>query len=143
MFERELMLPVGRGTYLKQIGASAAISQFQLWFGVSAALVLSWLLTAAEGHRFDLLAEALAISAASQICLFGLIAWVSTFGSLGLAALASMLVLPLPLVLPIWLLTGSMTHPTLIAISAVVTLPAVGLLLVYVAHRRWLRADFD
>jgi hypothetical protein len=140
---RESLLPVQRKSYLRQLGAAAALSQFQLWAGMSAALVLWSLLVGPRPVELAPLGGVLAFSAAFQVAVFGVVVWAARYRSkaLGICALFS-LFLAVQLLQLRWVAVGSqgqLTHVLWIAgIIAV-----LGLLITRDAYRRWLLADFD
>ena len=57
----EIMLPVQRRTYLKQVGMAVAISCLRTWGGMSVAFMLWWITAAPEPLRFGLGGERLGV----------------------------------------------------------------------------------
>ena len=87
---RELMLPVDRVAYVRQLGLAAATSQFQLWCGIVVAAILWWQTLATQPPRLDAVAMMLAVSALCQFWTFGLFAWFARYRSQGLYVLGMM-----------------------------------------------------
>ncbi len=139
----EASLPVARKSYLRQLGAAAALNHCQLWGGVAVALVLWWLLVGPRPFPRAMLASVLALSAAFQVGVFGVLVWTARyrsriFGVLGLMAL----VLAIQLFHMWWsmLLPGPLPYKVE-CLAAIMTL--LGLLMIGDAYRRWLVTDFD
>jgi hypothetical protein len=145
----ELLLPVERTTYIRQLGTAAAISHFQAWAGMSAALVLWWLLIGPRPLQLALLGEALGFSAAFQVGVFGVVVWISRYRvgirwALGLMAMCSGAVVAFAVQLA--QIGGSSSSPRQLPHQAmwIAGIVAVcGLLMTFDAYRRWLVADFD
>jgi hypothetical protein len=144
----ESLLPVERKCYIRQLGAAAALSHFQLWAGMSVALVLWWLLIGPRPLQLALFGGVLAFSAAFQVALFGLVVWIAWYQAKarGVFVLFSVLfAAQFPLLLW-WVRRWSVDSPgqlpqEVIWIAGI--LAVLGLLLTYDAYRRWLKADFD
>jgi hypothetical protein len=142
---RELLLPVQRKSYIRQLGTAAAVSHLQLWAGMSLGFLLSLLLTGPRPIQLAVLAGVLASSAAFQVAAFGLLVWVARYRTpvlLGLVVMA--LVMAMQSVQMAWTQwsPGQSHLPYhLIWIAAVIAV--VGLLITWDAYRRWLVADFD
>jgi len=148
----EIMLPVERRTYLREVVMAAAISHLRTWGGMYTGFMLWWLTAAQEPLQFGLMATVLACSALAQIGLFGI--------GLCLISLAKPYS-PLMVIITFSAIWGVFGFP--IAISAVglheslppglcnFLLPLAGaalfamfgLLLTWLAYRHWLAADFD
>jgi hypothetical protein len=93
---RELLLPVQRAAYLRQLGLAAAVSVIQWWLAITATFAL-WAFVFAPGSiDISLLAGLIVASALVQIPLFGVLAWLARYRSaavcITLATLAGMLV---------------------------------------------------
>jgi hypothetical protein len=148
----EIMLPVARQTYLREIVMAFAISHLRMWGGMYTGFMLWWFTAAQEPLQFGLMANVLACSALAQVGLFGvglciislakpyspqmvIMAFGAIWGVLcsAIAAWVAMLrVSPLPALRDsLWPLAGA----GLFAMF--------GLLLIWLAYRRWLVADFD
>jgi hypothetical protein len=136
----ELVMPVVRRTYVKELGAAAALSGFQVWAGMCTALGLWWLLTAGQPRQLGMLANILLISGACQICMFGAFACLASFRSKALAILAILLVVPQILLIAQIVTDTDAQYKTLLAAGITATL---GLLFIWIAYRRWLKVDFD
>jgi hypothetical protein len=148
----EIMLPVARQTYLREIIMAFAISHLRMWSGMYAGFMLWWFTAAQEPLQFGLMANILACSALAQVGLFGvglciislakpysqqmvIAAFRATWGVLGSASVAWVAMLR---VSPLPALRDSLWPPASAGLFAI-----FGLLLVYDAYRRWLKADFD
>lgn len=144
---RELLLPVARRDYIRQLGAAASVSVFQIWIGTSVALTLWWLLVGPRPISIALFGGALAYSAAFQVVFFGVMAWVSRYRSkiLGIAVLltiffVSQILTQLSQFRRIVASPEQLLHDVL-WIAGVITV--FGVLITIDAYRRWLRAEFD
>ncbi len=138
----ELLLPVERKSYIRQLGTAAALSHFHLWAGMSMALALWWLLVGPRPLQLALLGGVLAFSAAIQVAAFGVLVWVARYRS---AARRFFLVMTF--------FFGAFTAFIGQHVQTRGTLPSklwitgvlfvLGLLITFDAYRRWLVADFD
>lgn len=139
---QDLMMPVRRDSYLKELGMSFASSQFIVW-AVIMAVSITWMCTATEKTSPDSLAYATTYSIMMQIWMFGLAAWILSFRSVYLTFIImniAVIFTATPIlafeekILMQWrsfiLLFGGL-------------LAAVGLLLTWWGYRRWLVADFN
>jgi hypothetical protein len=152
----EIMLPVQRRIYLKQVGMAVAVSWLRKWGGMCAVFMLWWITAASEPLRLGLVVNVLACSALAQVGLFGMV--------LCLAWLAQRepperLPLLLPLVvgaiggvvsIPIALVAVMLNESPLLGLGnfllplgGAALFAMFGLLLTWFAYRRWLVADFD
>ena len=77
----ESLLPVERKSYIRQLGTAAALSHFQLWAGMSVALVIWWLLIGPRPLQLALFGGVLAFSAAFQVAVFGVAVWMARYRS--------------------------------------------------------------
>jgi hypothetical protein len=145
----ELLLPVERKTYLRQLGAAAAASHFQLWAGIGAALMLWWILAGPWPLQRAPLGNVLAFSAAFQVATFSVVVWLARYR----AAARWFFMLTT-------FFFGGFTAFTLQYVKALAAnsspkqLPheilwvagilfVLGLLITFDAYCRWLAADFD
>ena len=139
---RDLLMPVRRDAFLRQLGTAAAIGQFQVWTAVVIANILLMLTVTQEPHPL-LLAHAIAFSALSQIWMFGLTVWIMRYRSLVLNVVGMMFAL-YSTMMPMIVLDGPPLkewQPILLPIGAILAI--FGLLLTWSAYRRWLVADLD
>jgi len=138
----ELLMPVERSDYIKQLGVGVAISQFQLWVAANAAVIMCFLIVD-EKPTLDTVTGWLVFSALSQVLQFGMAAWFLQYRSF------------------VWLFPGTtiaiylswmpamafetrlftMWWPVLLLISCLFA--ALGALLTWRAYHRWLKMDFD
>ena len=139
----ELLLPVSRSAYVKQLGIGTMLNQFQAWCVLNAAAILWWFFAIRGEIPVAGAVSILAISALWQFWFFG----VGTLLSLPQFQLN-------PMVGALWLAS---LVPLLIALAIarpfaewqieVITLSAIlafiGVLATKAAHRRWLVADID
>jgi hypothetical protein len=133
---RELLLPVDRGAYLRQLGAALAVCQLHVWAVMTGVLVAWWLLTASEPVAWGRLACGLPISVLLQIWIFGVHVWLARYRSvlwsaLGLYAAST----PLPL---FFLLPAELGGLGPIALAVAGVLALLGVLIMWDAYRRWL-----
>jgi len=144
----DLCMPVDRSSYLKQLGAAAALGHFQLWFGMSAVAVLGCFLTTEQRpeQRPGLadVALMLASSALMQVWFFGLGVWLSRFRSMGLIMVMMLLGFALAQAVVIFLFMcepRSAWHSYQIPIAGLFAIG--GAFFIYHAYRCWLAADLD
>lgn len=142
----EVLLPVDRAAYLRQIGTLAAVVHFQLWSAMGVAAGVFW--CAAGGQSFSLanLVGLLIASGLAQLGFFGLIACFLPNRSnllvlVAVAAFVSAMIMPMLQGESIIGGKGTAVMPIILSLAAV--FGAVGLVLTYVAYRRWLAMDFD
>jgi hypothetical protein len=142
-FSHELMMPVSRDAYLKQLGMSAAVNQLFLW-GAAIASIILWMFTAAGEPHPELLVYVIAFSALVQIWIFGLAVRLLRFQSIGLIILVSVIAL-ISTMIPLVALEAAPSpiqwRPFLLIIGGLFA--CLGLLLTWRAYRRWSVADFD
>ncbi len=152
----EIMLPVERRNYLKQVGIAVAISCLRTWGGMYAAFMLWWITAAPEPLRFGLVLNVLACSALAQVGFFGMglcLAWLAKRESpqllpilLPLVVGASWGVLGFPILV---VCVGLNQSPlpgvgnSVVALVGAALFAAFGLLLTWFLYRRWLVADLD
>ena len=147
----EIMLPVKRRTYLKQVGTAVAISWLRTWVGMGAAFMLWWITAAPEPLRLGLVVNVLACSALAQVGLFGIVLCLAS-----LAQRESTQRLPLLLPLVGGAIGGVLALPTIGLVYVALSLGSFlgplagaalfalfGLLLTWFAYHRWLVADLD
>jgi hypothetical protein len=138
---RELMLPVARVAYVRQLGLAAAASLFQVWGGMAIAAILWWQTLAAQPMRFDAAVRMLAVSALCQFWMFGVLAWFARYRSQGAYTLGMM-----GAMIPAQMLAAfsneAMISVGFWAFPAAGVMAVLGLLITWDAYRRWLRADF-
>lgn len=139
---RELLMPVSRSTYLKELGLAAAISQFQAWGAISVAATLWWFVGLQSQIPVASLVSILLITALSQFWLFGLVVLlplqpgsIKAVLGVGFAAIVPLLVA--------WAVARPISEWQygLIALSAVLAI--LGLLATWIGYRRWLVTDLD
>jgi hypothetical protein len=146
MIGRELLLPVERGLYLRQLGAAAAISQVRCWSAVSVATLVWWLAVGRESVSAGTIADMMAISALSQVWLFAAAVWLMRHRNV-VVVTGVMLSFGIGLLAPI-VTQGFTAAPRLaewrsLVWAAVGLLAILGMFLIWAAYRRWLVADFD
>jgi hypothetical protein len=146
IMSRELLLPVERGLYLRQIGTAAAVCQLQSWSAVTVATLFWWLVVVPESVSGSTIAGILAFSALSQIWLFAGAAWLIRHRRL-VVTLGVLTSLAIGLLTPI-VTDGFTAAPRLaewqyLVWTATGFLTLLGAFLSWAAYRRWLVADFD
>lgn len=140
----EVMLPVGRRAYAWQLIAALAASYFQLCGVVLASTLLWWLVVVATPAPLGYIASLAAAVLLVQICQFGVLVFAYTATSLRIVHGAALIV---TMIGSTMLITGGASMgefqllPEVLPIAAGAA--ALGVLLVYIAYRRWLVADFD
>lgn len=139
----ELMLPVDRRSYVRQFVAGMALGYFQLWGVICIPLVLWWL-TVAQLPSSVYLEGVVAVASLFQLWLFGVTIFTWSATSSKLVQIALLLIFgcgPLMLFLrgcdDLHFQLRSGTLPMAFGAAA------LGVLLTYIAYRRWLAADFD
>ena len=143
---RELLLPVARGLYLKQLGTSAALCQIQCWSAVTTATFFWWLVVVPESVSGGTIAGIVVIGGFAQIWLFAAAAWLMRHQKMVLA-------LGLIVSLAVGFLAPTVTNGFTVAPwrtewrdalgIAVVVLTLFAAFLIWAAYRRWLVADID
>ncbi len=143
---RELLLPVERGLYLRQIGAAAALWQLYFWTAVCAATLL-WLLVVVPGSvPGSAIAGILVISALSQVWLFALAVRLKWHHRM-MVALGVLVSGAIGLLAPI--AAGGFTGENwriewrIAALVIVAILTVFSSFSIWTAYRRWLVTDFD
>ena len=147
MFERELLMPVDRKSYIRQLGTAAALSQFLLWGGISIAMALWYWLSNADlqPQQLSKLAVVLVFSGAFQVGFFGIQAWIAQYRSYRLNSVIMGILIGVAQIPLFRLLSRSssttcqLVHETMWIASSIVL---VGLLITFDAYRRWLKTDF-
>ncbi len=144
---RELLMPVGRSDYLRQLGAAAGLTQLQLWGTMSVAAILCMLTIAEPTSQFVAIANLLVISGLSQIWLFGMIVWWTRCRSMILGILAIILAVAEPLFLNIVLAPieagGGLAEWQYATWSVAGLFALFGVLLLRNAYRRWWLTELD
>jgi hypothetical protein len=148
----EIMLPVKRRTYLKQVGMAFAISCFRIWSVRYTAFMLWWVTVAPEPLRLGLVVNVLACSALAQVGLFGIGLCLARLAKrdspyllpVVFGAIWSILILP---ILTVVYMLKELPLPGpgnfLVSLASAALFAMFGLLLTWFAYRRWLATDFD
>lgn len=139
---RDLMMPVRRDAYLKQVGMLVAYRQFTMW-GVIIAVSIVWMFTKTAKPSPEFLIYSISYSVIMQIWLFGLAVWILSFRSF----IMTFLIMNIGVVLsamPIMAFERQMMIPWRPLIMLFGGLLAViGLLLTWWGYRRWFVADYN
>jgi hypothetical protein len=141
---QDLMMPVIRDAYLKQLVMSFATSQFILW-GVFLTVSVLWIFSDPTELTPELLIFLISYSLMIQIWLFGLAIWVLSFRSDNITILI-MLIAAMLSAMPINIMTFEaqrMIQWRSLIMPLGCLLEATGLLLTWWGYRRWRIADFD
>jgi hypothetical protein len=139
---QDLMMPVRRDSYLKELGISIAFTQFIAWAMAIAASIV-WIFIAAAKPNPDFFIYSITYSLMIQIWGFGVFVWVcSSRITLGLLIFFIAAVLPLYFMLPFNANAQIMIIPRWPLIPGAI-LACLGLLLTWRGYRSLLVADFD
>ena len=139
----ELLMPVTRSAYLRQLGGAAALNELQLWAAMSTVAVACVLVTGNDGPPLATILDLLVISGLSQIWLFGVAVWWTRCQSCLLGLLVGLVAIFEPIVL-IGMLWGGLPAEWRYATWFVAGLFALfGLLLMRNAYRRWWWTELD
>jgi hypothetical protein len=140
---RELMLPVDRKTFVRQMGINAALNFFLFW-AIAWALLLACLSMISEKPlSAEIVIHLTLISAFCQVLYFGIAIWIARWSS----KLWSILAILVPLYLQMGLMAAATEYnsgslaPWMTLAAAFAAL--VGFIIAMDAHRRWLLADID
>ena len=140
----ELMMPVERATYLRQLAVAAGLSGIQLWSALAIAATVWWLLVLRQSLPLAAVGDLLLVSASFQVCMFGSIAWLARCRTwlTGMMAVGAAVGVMMPLVMTISD-AGTPADWQPLAWLAAAVFAVVGVVLIWTAYRRWLAADFD
>jgi hypothetical protein len=140
---RELLMPVCRPAYLKQLGMAAALSQFQSWAAISIVMTLWWFVGLQSQISGACIVSILLITALSQFWVFGsavLLLLQRSKLTVTTWAIAIMAIVSL-------MAASAVARPETefqLGITALSTVLAfLGLLATWTAYRHLLVADFD
>ncbi|MBN1909501.1 MAG: hypothetical protein JW818_07175 [Pirellulales bacterium] len=141
---RELLLPVTRRDYVRQLGGAALVNFLQIWVTVTVTMVVWWLLNRWRAPlESGVIIHLLFYSVVVQVLAFGLVVWatslrsrVSAYATLIVAIAGSQFVGMVCLMSP-----QDLPEYALPLIGA--TLAVIGLVFLWHGHHRWLAADFD
>ncbi|MEN6557165.1 MAG: hypothetical protein ABFC54_03190 [Thermoguttaceae bacterium] len=141
----EMLMPVARRDYLKQVATAAAIQQFWLWLWGAGIIVAWFCLFASPKNIGGLIGAVLLISDLAQVWIFGLAACFFRYRS-PMFVFLGMMVAMYPLVIPMVLYFGP--SPSIVAsrpflLAWIGLLALLGVLLTWWAYHRWLVADID
>jgi hypothetical protein len=137
----ELMMPVRRDAYLKQVGMLFANIQFT-WWGMMIAVSIVDISTKAVKPGPELLIYSFFYSLMIQVLLFGLAIWIFSFRSINIVTPLIMLIAFIFSVRNIPDLERQVMFPWWSLILGAL-LACLGLLLTWWGYRRWLVADFN
>ena len=139
---QDLMMPVIRDAYLKQVGISFATSHFILWGGFLTVSVL-WIFTEYTKPSPELLIFFISYSLMIQIWLFGFAIWVLSFRSINVTILI-MFIAAILSAMPISVMpftAQAMIQWRHFIMPLGCLLGAIGLLLAWWGYRRWVVVD--
>ena len=139
-FPHDLMMPVRRDAYLKQVGMSLLSSHFILW-GVFLVVSVLWTFIDPVKPAPEFLIFLIFYSLIIQIWLFGLAVCIISFRSGSITILIMAFVSTLS-AMPINMMAFKAQRIPIILMSGGL-LAVIGLLLTWWSYRRWLAADFD
>ena len=135
----ELLFPINRTQYMKQLGAAMIFFHLQLWVGVMLALTLWAILVSWQWST--LLIIAVVLSAAFHGCAFGVAVWSAGFRSQPFGVFLGTLTVPIGVM--VFACLQILQQEWLVIISVAMFLAMVGIMASYAAYRRWLVADLD
>jgi hypothetical protein len=142
----ELLLPVERTAYMRQVAAEAALGQAQCWIAMVIAIVAWWLLFVGEAVSWREMAGILGGSAVLQIWLFGAVVWgvrhkraTMSVAMVGVMAVA----MSTPIMTDGFTVMPQAAEWGRLVIPVCGALAVVGVLLIWAAYRCWLVTDFD
>ena len=139
----ELLLPVSRLVYLRQLGMAAALSQIELWGILNGALVLWWSFGLRTQISLPGVVSILVISALCQVWFFGITVLLSPpHIRRNPSAVLVFVVSLVPLLIAMAMLRP-FTEWQIEAMAWFAILAFIGVLASKAAYRRWLLADFD
>jgi hypothetical protein len=144
MLGREILLPVDRPSYVRQLGMAVAVGQLQLLAGMSFGLTIWLFLTARQPFSFTNLAFVLGIITLLTPWFFGVGVWFLRYRNLGMqmgGLIGAVYVSMIPAAL--YAAPGPLDIWKYSALPLAGIIGVFGLLLTYDAYRRWLVADFD
>jgi hypothetical protein len=144
MVAYELLLPVDRRGYVRQLGLAVAIGQLQLWSVFSIAIALWSLTTAQQLLPLANVARLLVVLALLQPWFFGFGTWFTRYRSFAMLLAADLVAFYVALI-PLLL---SAAPPPLrqwsgLSVPLAGMIAMLGLLMTSGAYRRWLVTDFD
>jgi hypothetical protein len=140
----DLLMPVERGVYLRQLGMAVLLAQYQLWSAAGVSTILSWLIAVRQSVPPMAIVGALTISAMVQVTLFGAALWLMRHPSLALWLIVLIFIGASP---AMGAAQGSATwlaeRPYLACSAGAAILAALDAAMIWAAYRRWLVTDFD
>ncbi len=134
----ELLLPVGRRAYIRQLFAVFAIFCFQLWCALYAGLILWWFLFAPQAPSLVVVANVFILSLLAQIGLFGMVIWLAKYRAELLMVGLVFVLIPLIGSGDAWLASWYSSNLLVAGLFA-----GFGLLATHNAYRRWLITDIS
>lgn len=144
MLARELLLPVDRPTYVKQLGLAIVISQLQLCAGMSVVLLAWYLLFARQQLSWMDFGCLLGIFSLLQVWFFGVGAWFARFRSMGMFITAYVLAVYVALVpAGLYAASGPWKPWRDMALLLAGIIAILGIVMTLDAYRRWVAADFE
>jgi hypothetical protein len=139
----EVMLPVTRRAYVRQMIGALAASYFE-FCGVILASTVLWCLVGITPCPLQYVGSLAAAALLTQICQFGVMVFAHTITRLRLLQFVALAV---PMIGSMLLITGGARTNNFQLLPAVLPIAAgsavLGALLAYIAYRRWLVADID
>lgn len=144
LLAHELLLPVDRRGYVRQVGVATAIGQIQVWAGVSIGIVMWGLLLGRQTVSLAAYALLLGVFTLLQPWFFGMGAWFARCRTLGgqIGGLSLALCVPM-LAATLFVERGPWSHARHLALPLAAIAALLGLLVSCHAYHRWLAADFD
>jgi hypothetical protein len=139
----EIMLPVDRVSYIRQMGISAAVALIVAWAASWSILIFIFTRISQVSIRLDIIENLTLISALCQVLYYGIAVWIARYCS-RILHLGAILI---PLYLQMFLMAMASEYQsgawgtTMVFVAGIVAV--IGLLIAYDAYRRWLVADLD
>ena len=143
MIRYELLMPVERGKYLRQLGLAILLAQFQWWSAACSATLVWWVITGRQSASLIIIAGAMGISALLQVSLFGMAIWMARYPLLSLGLPLLLFVAPILAAMMAAHAPWIFDRPYAACWAGAALLAVTSVLVIYAAYRRWLVADFD
>jgi hypothetical protein len=144
MLAHELLLPVDRQSFVRQVGVAMVLRQIQLWAGMSIGITVWALLLGRQTVSLTNLTVLLGVLALLQPWFFGVGAWFVRYRTLGVQMAGFVLAQQVSLISFVFCAEAGPLSPWRYAALPLAAIAAIlGLVFAYFAYRCWLVADID